>query len=128
MKIHDVMSAEARTVGLDNTLVEAAGVMRLFDIGAMPVCDDDRVVGMITERDIVFRAVAEGRDLNRMTVRDALSDDVVCIFDDEDVEEAANAMIENHLRCLPVLDHEQHLVGMISRGDLRLASDWSDMG
>jgi CBS domain-containing protein len=120
MKIHEVMSAEPRTVGLDNTLVEAAGVMRLFGIGAAPVCDDDRIVGMITEHDIVVRAVADGRDLNVMKVRDALSDDIVCMFDDEDVEEAATAMIENHVGCLPVLDNEQHLVGMVSRGDLRM--------
>lgn len=119
MKIHEVMSAEPRTVGLDNTLVEAAGVMRLFDIDATPVCDDDQLVGMITEHDIVVRAVAEGRDLNRMKVRDALSDEIVCMFDDDDVEEAASAMRENHVSSLPVLDHEQHLVGMVSAGNLR---------
>ncbi len=118
------MSAEARTVGLDNTLVEAAGVMRLFDIEATPVYDGDQLVGMITEHDIVVRAVAEGHDLNVMTVRDALSDEVVCIFDDDDIEEAASAMLESRARCLPVLDHEQHLVGMISRGDLRLHSEF----
>ncbi len=111
-------------MGLDNTLVEAAGVMRLFDIAAAPVCDDDQLVGMITEHDIVVRAVADGHDLNLMTVRDALSDDVVCIFDDDDVEEAALAMLETHARCLPVLDHEQHLVGMVSRGDLPLSSEF----
>ena len=63
MKVHEVMSTTARGVGPAKTLVDAAGVMRLFDLGAVPICDDDRVIGMLTDRDIVLHGVANGGDL-----------------------------------------------------------------
>lgn len=118
MKIHEIMSSTARCVGLDNSLVEAAGVMRLFNVGAVAVCEDDRVIGMLTDHDIVVRGVASGGDLNRLRVREAISDGVVSIFEDDDIEDAASAMVREHVARLPVLDHEQHLVGMISRDDV----------
>ena len=117
MKVHDIMS-DARCVGPANTLVEAAGVMRLFDIGAVPICDDDRLIGMLTDRDIVVRAVANGGDLNLLTVLDAVSESMVSVCEDDEVENAARFMDMNRVRRLPVVDREQHLVGMISRADL----------
>jgi len=89
MKIREIMDQQARCVGLENSVVEAAGVMRLFDVGAVPVCDDDQVVGMLTDHDIVVRSVADGRDLNHITVREALSGQVAPVFEDEEIEEAA---------------------------------------
>jgi len=114
MKIREIMDQQARCVGLENSVVEAAGVMRLFDVGAVPVCDDDQVVGMLTDHDIVVRSVADGRDLNHITVREALSGQVAPVFEDEEIEEAARLMEEQHLRRLPVLDQELHLVGTVS--------------
>lgn len=118
MKVHEVMSTGARCVGPANTLVEAAGVMRLFDIGAVPICDEDRVIGMLTDRDIVLRGVANGGDLNHLTVLEAISGSIDPICEDEEVESAARMMEEQHLGRLPVVDRERHLVGMLSRADL----------
>ena len=118
MKVHEIMSTEARCVGPANTLVEAAGVMRLFDIGAVPICDEDRVIGMLTDRDIVLRGVANGGDLNHLTVLDAVSERVVAVSEDDEVESAVQIMATTRLRRLPVVDREQHLVGMVSRADL----------
>ena len=118
MRVHEIMSTQAFCVGPANTLVEAAGVMRLFDLGAVPVCDDDVVIGMLTDRDIVFRGVANGGDLNHLTVLETLSGSTVSIFEDDEVEHAARMMTEQHLRRLPVVDREQHLVGMVTRSDL----------
>ena len=118
MKVHEVMSTRARCVGPANTLVEAAGVMRLFNIGAVPICDDDRVIGMLTDRDIVLRGVANGGDLNHLTVLEAGSSTVVSVWEDDEVEFAERIMAETDMGRVPVLDREQHLVGMLSRADL----------
>jgi CBS domain-containing protein len=120
MKVHDFMSTDARCVGPANTLVEAAGVMRLFDIGAVPVCDEDRVIGMLTDRDIVLRGVANGGDLNHLTVIDALEIRTPSVCEDDEIESAARLMEEENLGRLPVVDREEHLVGMVSRADLVL--------
>ena len=118
MKVHQVMSTRARCVGPANTLVEAAGVMRLFNIGAVPICDDDRVIGMLTDRDIVLRGVANGGDLNHLTVLEAGSSTVVSVWEDDEVEFAERIMAQTDMGRVPVLDREQHLVGMLSRADL----------
>lgn len=117
MKVHEVMSTTARCVGPANTLVEAAGVMRLFDIGAVPICDDDRVIGMLTDRDIVLHGVADGGDLNHLTVLEAVSGNVMPIFEGDEVESALEIMEACHLEGLPVIDCDQHLVGTISLAD-----------
>jgi len=121
MKVHEIMKHQTRCVGLENTLVEAAGVMRLFNVAAVPVCDEDSVVGMITDHDIVVRAVANGCDLNHLTVRETLSEEIVPVFEDEEIEEAARAMEEQHIRRLPVLDDELHFVGTVSLSDIEFA-------
>jgi CBS domain-containing protein len=120
MKIHDLMTSSPRYVGPENTLVEAAGVMRLFNVGAVAVCDDDRLIGMLTEHDIIVRGVAEGCDLNQLTVKDTLAEreTVVSLYEDDDIETAASTMVREHVQRLPVLDHERHLVGMISRDEV----------
>jgi CBS domain-containing protein len=123
MKVHDLMSTEARCVGPANTLVEAAGVMRLFGLWAVPVCDEDRVIGMLTARDIVLRGVANGGDLNHQTVLEAISENARAIFEDEDVEDAARFLEERHLTRIPVVDREHHLVGMLSRADLTMPAE-----
>ena len=92
--------------------------MRLFNIGAVPICEDDRVIGMLTDRDIVLRGVASGGNLNHLTVLDAGSSTVVSVLEDDEVEFAERIMAETDMGRLPVLDREQHLVGMLSRADL----------
>ena len=126
MKVHEVMSTRARCVGPANTLVEAAGVMRLFDVGAVPICDDDRVIGLLTERDIVLRGVANGGDLNHLTVLEAISDSFVSLSEDDEVERAVRLLEDSGSGGLPVVDRERHLVGMVSRCDLVPAGEGTD--
>lgn len=123
MKVHQIMSAPARCVSPDNMLVEAAGLMRQLDVGALPVCDDETVTGMITDRDIVIRATADGRDPNRTPVGEVMTSGIVAVFADQEVEEAARAMQRHEIRRLPVLDRGRHLVGTLSLGDLAMSSN-----
>ena len=116
MKVSEVMTPNPRTVQLSDTIEDAARIMRDEDTGAVPVIEDDRVVGMITDRDIVIRAVADG-DFE-CTIDDIVSDDVVCATPEMTTAEAAELMGEHQIRRLPVVDDDDHLVGIISLGDL----------
>ncbi|MDE3083757.1 MAG: CBS domain-containing protein [Verrucomicrobiota bacterium] len=120
MKIQEIMTPDARCIDPDATLAEVAQVMRELDVGAVPVCDHDRLAGILTDRDIVVRAVAGGRDPNRTTARETMTEGIVYAFDDEDVDEAARIMEENKIRRLPVLNRAKRLVGIISLGDLAM--------
>lgn len=122
MKIQEIMSTDVGCIGPDNTLVEAAGLMRELDVGAIPVCDDDRLAGMLTDRDLTLRAIAEGKDPNTTAVRETMSQGIIYIFEDQSVEEAAHLMEEKQVRRLPVLNHNKRLVGIVSLGDLALHS------
>jgi CBS domain-containing protein len=122
MKVHEIMTAHARCVGPDDTLVEVAGLMRELDVGALPICDNDRLAGMVTDRDIVLRGTADGKDPNTTTVRDVMSQGIIYVFADQDVEEAARIMEEKQIRRLPVLSREKRLVGIVSLGDLATSS------
>src|SRR4051812_42527379 len=97
MKVHEIMTAHVRCVSPDNNLVEAAGVMRELDVGALPVFEDDRLEGMVTDRDIVLRAVADGRDANSAVIRDVMSQGAIYVFADQEVEEAARTMEEKQV-------------------------------
>ena len=123
MKVHEIMTPQVRSVGTDNTLVEAAGVMRSLDVGAVPVCEDGRVVGMLTDRDIAIRAIAKGCDPNRTTVREAMTDGAFCVFAEDDVEDAARLMRERQIRRVPVVNREDRLVGVVSLGDVSVSSN-----
>ncbi len=117
MKISELMTTDVQTVGADQTIREAAGFMLRAEAGSIPVTDGDRVIGIITDRDIAVRGVAEGRHHDTL-VRDLMSDGVVCARDDDDVEDVAERMGLEQVRRLPVLDSEERLVGIISLGDL----------
>ena len=116
MKVQDVMTPNPRTVELSDTIEDAARIMRDEDTGAVPVVEDDRVIGMVTDRDIVIRAVADG-DFEA-TIDDIVTDDVVCATPDMSTAEAAELMSEHQIRRLPVVDEAEHLVGIVSIGDL----------
>ena len=117
MKISEVMTTDVETVSSDQTAREAASFMLRADAGSIPVCDGDRVIGMITDRDIAVRGVAEGRGPDT-PVRELMSDGVVCARDDDDVEAVVRRMSEEQVRRLPVVDSEDRLVGIVSLGDL----------
>ncbi len=119
MQVKDVMTAGAKCVAPSGSLQEAARTMKLLDVGSLPVCgDDDRLAGMITDRDIIVRAVAEGLDPRATTVQDVMTPDVAYCFEDQDVRDAARLMQDRQIRRLVVLDRGKRLVGIVSLGDL----------
>ncbi len=118
MKIQEIMSSDVRCISPTDTLVEAARLMRDLDVGAIPICDNDRLAGMLTDRDLALRGVAEGEDPNTTTVRETMSEGIIYAFEDESVEKAARIMEEKQIRRLPVLNRDKRLVGIVSLGDL----------
>ena len=118
MQIKDVMTKGVEIVRPDETLQDAARKMKSIDVGPLPVCDGDQIVGMITDRDIIIRATAEGRDPKTTPVKEAMTPNVVCVYEDQDIDEAATLMKERQIRRLAVLDRNKNLVGILSLGDL----------
>ena len=108
----------------DATIEEAAQEMRDGDFGLVPVAEDEELLGVITDRDIAIRAVAEGKDPSTL-VREIVSEEVVWASEDDSVEDAARIMSDHQIRRLPVVDEDQHLVGIVSIGDF--AVDSSDI-
>jgi CBS domain-containing protein len=118
MKVSDIMTREVEVLSPEATLQDAARRMKELDVGSLPVCDGERLVGMLTDRDIVVRAVAEARDGRETRVRDVMSAEVRYVFEDQDVDEGAELMEEHQIRRLPALDRNKRLVGIISIGDI----------
>ena len=117
MKVAEAMTRDVRVSSPDQTIREAARAMAELDTGVMPVGENDRLVGMITDRDIAIRGVAEGKGPDA-PVREVMTPDVTYCFDDEDVRDVARTMAENQVRRLPVLNRDKRLVGIISLGDV----------
>jgi CBS domain-containing protein len=119
MQLKDIMTPNPECVRPNATLQEAARRMRDLDVGPLPVCgDDDRLAGMITDRDIAVRAVAEGKDPKTTPVREAMTEEIVYGFEDQDVDDAARVMEQRQIRRLVVLNRDRRLVGIVSLGDL----------
>lgn len=119
MQIQQIMTANPECIRPDATLQEAARRMRDLDVGPLPVCGEDhRLAGMITDRDITVRAVAEGKDPTTTPAREAMTGEVIYCFDDQDVQEAARTMQERQVRRLLVVNRDKQLVGIVSLGDL----------
>ena len=109
-------------VSPDTSIVALARKMQQFDIGAIPVGENDRLIGMVTDRDIVIRGVADGKDPSKLTARDVMTKGVIYCRDSEDVDEAARIMESKQIRRLPVIDANKRMVGMISLGDVSHAA------
>ena len=118
MRISDVMTREVESIGPDDTLQEAAQRMKDFGVGPLPVCENHSVVGMVTDRDITLRAVASGLDPATTAVRDVMSEEIVCCFEDQEAEVAARLMQSKQIRRVLVLDRDKKLVGIITLADL----------
>jgi CBS domain-containing protein len=118
MRIHDVMTKAAVCTPPDASIQQAAERMKDLDVGALPVCENDRFVGMITDRDIAIRSAADGHNPRMEHVRDVMTPELVYCFEDEDTVEAAKLMREKQIRRLPVLNRDKRLVGMITLGDI----------
>lgn len=124
MKVSECMSTDVELCSPDDEIRSAARTLREIDAGSMPVGENDRLVGMITDRDICIRAVAEGMG-PETKVRHVMSSSPRWCFEDEDLEDVADKMAEFKIRRLPVLSREKRLVGMISLGDVSLADGMS---
>ena len=118
MKIKEILTGNPEVISPDAGLFEAAQKMKASNIGALPVCDGERLVGMITDRDVTIRGVAEGRDPRKAFVRDVMSKDTVCCLGDSELSEAATLMETLQIRRLPILDEGKKLIGIISLGDI----------
>ncbi|MBE3119191.1 MAG: CBS domain-containing protein [Candidatus Atribacteria bacterium] len=118
MKVNEIITHDPEVIRPETALIEAAQKMKSMDIGMLPVCDGDRLVGVITDRDITVRGVAQGYDPKTARVQEVMTPEVIYCFDDEDVKEAAKKMKEKQVRRLPVLNREKRLVGIVSLGDL----------
>jgi len=118
MQVKEVMTRGVECVGPDATLQEAARKMKDLDVGPLPVCDNDRLAGMVTDRDITVRAVAEGKDPRSTRVRDVMSEGINYVYEDDDVSSAARQMKDKQVRRLVVLNRDKRMVGIVSLGDL----------
>jgi CBS domain-containing protein len=123
MKLKEIMTKHVESVGPDTPIQEAATRMRSLDVGVLPVFAGDRLVGMLTDRDLTLRAIAEGKDPKTTTVQEAMTADVAYCFEDQDVEEGQRIMKENQIRRLPVLNRDKLLVGIVSLGDFATRTD-----
>jgi CBS domain-containing protein len=122
MKVSEVMTRDVATVRPDQPVQDAASFMLRADAGSIPVVEGERLLGMITDRDIAVRGVAKGYGPDT-PVRDLMTNDLVCARIDEDVEEVANKMSEAQVRRLPVVDEQERLCGIVSLGDLARDAD-----
>jgi CBS domain-containing protein len=118
MKVFEVMSPDVQTVRPDATLQQAAELMKSLDVGPLPVSDGERLIGMITDRDLTVRATAQGLDPATTRVSDVMTPDVVFCRDDDDVREAGRLMEERQLRRLVVLTAAGQIAGIVSLGDI----------
>ena len=125
--VRDAMSGDPRSIGTSASVVEAARLMREADIGSVPVTDGEQLVGMITDRDITTRVVAEAADLGTTSVGDVCSRDVTSVEADKDHEEAVELMARHQVRRLPVVENGG-LIGLVSQADIALAGNETETG
>jgi CBS domain-containing protein len=118
MKVRDVMTDSVERIPPETMVREAANKMKTLDVGALPVYEGDRLIGMVTDRDIAIRVFDQGSPTDSMTVRDVMSPGITYCFEDEGIKEAAEKMRQAKIRRLIVLNREKRLVGIVSLGDL----------
>lgn len=123
MTVRDCMTALVDVAAPDLSIAEAAKKMREGDFGALPIGTPEQILGLVTDRDIAIRAVAEAKDPNQTKVRDIMSPTVLFCYEDELVDQAVGYMGKNQVRRLPVMDREKHLVGILSLGDIAERKD-----
>lgn len=121
MKVSEIMTRDVRVANPNETIQEAARIMADIDAGVVPVGDNDRLVGMLTDRDIAIRAVAKGKGPDTK-VGDVMSTDVRYCFEDDDTDDVCSNLGDQQIRRIPVVSRDKRLVGILSLGDLALAS------
>ena len=115
--LKEVMSRDVQVSSPDDTIMEAAQQMREGNFGMMPVGENDRMIGAISDRDIAIRVVANGKDPGTTRVRDVMSGGIVWAYEDDSVDDAAKLMSEHQIRRLPILNADKRLVGIVALGD-----------
>ena len=124
MKLQDIMTKDVEVTHPNDTLQTAAQKMRDRDIGFLPVCDGDRLIGVLTDRDVIVRAIAEGMDPKAIIERNLVTSPAIYCFDDQSVDEAAKLMHDNRIRRLVILRRDdKRMVGVVSLGDLAVNVD-----
>lgn len=118
MQVKEVMHSGMEWVAPDTLVPAIAQKMRDLDIGAIPVCEQDRPIGMVTDRDIACRAIADGRDVSSLTARDVMTAGVICCRDSEELDDVVHVMEDKQVRRLPAVDKDGTMVGMLSLGDV----------
>jgi len=126
--IRDIMTRDVETVAPEASIRDAAEKMKALNIGSLPICEGRKVIGMVTDRDIAVRGVAEGRDCDATKVRDLMSIDVVSVREDSDLSEAGMLMHDHQLRRLPVLNAQGELVGFLSMARLARSEEPDQAG
>lgn len=116
MKIKEIMTTDVRTVSANDSIAEAASIMKQLDVGAVPVIDNDILVGIVTDRDLVLRAVAEGKNAQE-SVSNVMTKNLTTVTPDMDVHKVADLMASKQIRRLPIVENNQ-LVGIVSIGDM----------
>ena len=118
MELRDIMTRNVEVVNGNASLKEAATKMKELDVGLIPVCDGDRLKGLLTDRDITIRATANGRDPNKTKVNEVMSTDIAYCLEDQAVDEAVILMEARQIRRLPILNQDKQLVGIVSLADI----------
>lgn len=118
MQVREIMTSPAKIVDQNATLKELAEKMKNEDVGALPVCDGERLLGMVTDRDIVTRAVAMDKPLSQASAKEVMSEGITFVRQDDDIDEAEKKMTEHKVRRLPVCDENDKLVGMVTLADI----------
>ncbi len=118
MLCKDVMTSEVEAIGQDAKVMEAAQMMKRLDVGVLPVVDDGKLTGVVTDRDITVRAIAAGKDRNAATVKETMTSNLVVCYEEQNIDEAARLMEDQQVRRLLVVNRNKELVGVLSLGDL----------
>jgi CBS domain-containing protein len=122
MQLREIMTQDVEVISPEATVKDAAKKMQQLDVGPLPVCDGERLLGMLTDRDITIRVVAEGANPATKKVRETMTPGMVYCFEDQDVKEAARLMEQHQIRRLPVVNRDKRLVGIVSLGDLAVGT------
>jgi CBS domain-containing protein len=123
MKVSEIMTANVECINPGTPIAKAAEKMRHRNIGFLPICDNDRLVGTVTDRDITIQSVAQGRDPRLEAVREIMNAQVFYCYEDDDVHKVGQHMQEREVRRMLILDRQKRLVGVVSIGDIARASD-----
>ena len=124
MKVHEMMHKGIESVAPETPVVTLAKMMMQHDIGAIPVGENDQLIGMVTDRDIIVRAVANGKDISKLTARDVMTKGMIYCQDSEEVGDAVRIMESKKVRRLPVLNENKRMIGMLSLGDVSHAASY----